>query len=63
MSEGHVRKERHVVNGVALACREAQTRRARWGYAPPAVVKMRLDNSVRGSSTGTFDSTQGQGKH
>ncbi len=57
MSEGHVRQGRHVVNGVALACREAQIPRAHWGYAPPAVVKMRLDNIVRGATGTKIDSS------
>lgn len=57
MSEEHMRRGQPAADGEMAACGEAQAPRARSAYAQPTVVKLRLDNIVRGGVGTKLDSS------
>ncbi|MGD1148426.1 MAG: hypothetical protein ABR961_10810 [Thermoanaerobaculaceae bacterium] len=57
MTEKHVRQGGSAVDREIAACEDAQAPHARSGYARPTVVKIRLDNIVRGGVGTALDSS------
>ena len=55
MTENRVSQVNLDVDGEPVVCGGVRATPERSEYAPPSVVKVRLDNMVRGASGGMFD--------